>query len=118
MRPHPASDFSATKYAQWQKLIDGGDLTKLLKRVNVIFCSNASSIAVDGYLAGKHALIMLDGNRFNFCPLRGLPNNMPIVSAQNLESAIVYSNLNLKTQPVNYFYLDDNLLSWRKLLSE
>ena len=118
VRPHPASDFYATKYAQWQKLVDGGDLTKLLKRVNIIFCSNASSIAVDGYLAGKPALTMLDGNRFNFCPLRGLPNNMPIVSAQNLESAIVYSNLNLKTQPVNYFYLDDNLLSWRKLLSE
>lgn len=117
VRPHPASDFSATKYARWQELVDRSDLTRLLKRVNIIFCSNASSISVDGYLAGKPALTLLDGNKFNFSPLRGLSNFNAITSANELQKSIIYHSEISNNHTGQFFNHNKNLISWKRLFS-
>lgn len=117
VRPHPASDFSATKYARWQELVDRSDLTKLLKRVNIIFCSNASSISVDGYLAGKPALTLLDGNKFNFSPLRGLSNFNAITSVNELQKSIIYHSEISNNHTGQFFNHNKNLISWKRLFS-
>jgi surface carbohydrate biosynthesis protein (TIGR04326 family) len=117
VRPHPASDFSATKYARWQELVDRSDLTRLLKRVNIIFCSNASSISVDGYLAGKPALTLLDGNKFNFSPLRGLSNFNAITSANELQKSIIYHSGISNNHTGQFFNHNKNLISWKRLFS-
>ena len=117
VRPHPASDFSATKYARWQELVDRSDFTKLLMRVNIIFCSNASSISVDGYLAGKPALTLLDGNKFDFSPLRGLSNFNAITSANELQKSIIYHSKISNNHTGQFFNHNKNLISWKRLFS-
>jgi surface carbohydrate biosynthesis protein (TIGR04326 family) len=117
VRPHPASDFSATKYAWWQGSVNAGDLTKLLKNANLIFCSNASSIAVDGYLAGKVVLTMLNGNKFNFSPLRGLSNFKTISSAKELQNSITYHSKISSNHAGQFFNHNKNLFFWKRLLS-
>lgn len=116
VRPHPASDFSATKYARWQELVDRGDLMTLLKRVNVIFCSNASSIAVDAYLAGKPILTMIDGNKFNFSPLRGLPTFSAITSVNKLCDRIKCHSEILNNHTKEFFYYNKDLIFWKRNL--
>ncbi len=118
VRPHPASDLSATQYARWQELIDRGDLTTLLKRVNIIFCSNASSIAVDGYLTGKLILTMLDGNKFNFSPLVERTQSIYIASPLELITAVKSVNQKQGCKPENYFNLDYELKKWNAMLKD
>ena len=116
VRPHPASDFSATTYARWQELVDRGDLMTLLKRVNIIFCSNASSIAVDAYLAGKPILTMIDGNKFNFSPLRGLPTFSAITSVNKLFDRIKCHSEILNNHTKEFFYYNKDLIFWKRNL--
>ncbi len=118
VRPHPASDFSKKKYPQWHKLADRSDLSELLQRVNVIFCSNASSIAVDGCLAGKPVITMINGQIFNFSPLRGLNASTDVTSLDELKAALCDSIfLNTKKQ-LKYFCLSKDLNKWKTVLSE
>ena len=117
VRPHPASDFSAKKYELWHDSVERNDLNTLLKRVNIIFCSNASSIAVDGYLAGKPALTMLEGNKFNFSPLRGLSNFTAITSVNELLNSIIYHSEISNNHTRQFFNQDKNLVYWKRLLS-
>ena len=116
IRPHPASDFISEKYPKWKEFIDRGELGELMKRIDYIFCSNATSLAVDGYLAGKTTLIMLDGNQFNFSTLRGLHNTIPITSAKNLGSTLLHLNTTLKAQSADYLNLNIKLPKWERLL--
>jgi len=115
VRPHPASDFSQKIYPQWQDLVDRGDLSELLERVDVIFCSNASSIAVDGFLSGKPILTMVNGRTFNFSPLRDLDNGINISSVEELQAAISQFTFNKVNKPFYYFYLSKDLQKWKKL---
>ena len=117
VRPHPASDFSAKKYELWHDSVERNDLNTLLKRVNIIFCSNASSIAVDGYLAGKPALTMLEGNKFNFSPLRGLSNFTAITSVNELQKSIIYHSKISNNHTGQFFNHNKNLVSWKRLFS-
>ena len=116
VRPHPASDFSSGIYPRWQRLVERGELAKLLKSVDVIFCSNASSIAVDGYLAGKKILTMLDGNRFNFSPLRGLSKNTYVFSGKQLKASLFKFAVEKANKQSDYFCLSEDLQRWKRLL--
>ena len=118
IRPHPASDFSSAKYLNWQELVDRTDLTLLLERIDVIFCSNASSIAVDGYLAGKTILTMLNGKTFNFSPLRGLSSSTNITSPEELRAELFATALNNMNKQNKYFCFSKGLQKWKTLLSE
>jgi surface carbohydrate biosynthesis protein (TIGR04326 family) len=117
VRPHPASEFSQKKYPQWQEFVDRGDLSELLQNVDVIFCSNASSIAVDGCIAGKTILTMLNGKTFNFSPLRGIPNLITIASAKDLCRWIKQRHKSLNNSKAQYFHFNKKLLAWKQLLS-
>ena len=118
VRPHPASDFAYAKYPHWQGLVDRGDLAQLLKRVDVVFCSNASSIAVDGCLAGKRILTMLDGNTLNFSPLRSLNSSTNITSAEGLKAGLFAYTFNKANKKLSYFFLSKDLQKWKRLFSE
>jgi hypothetical protein len=118
IRPHPASDFSSAKYPDWQKLVDRTDLTLLLERIDVIFCSNASSIAVDGYLAGKTILTMLNGKAFNFSPLRGLRSSINVTSPEELRAGLFATALNNMDKRNKYLCFSNDLQKWKTLLSE
>ena len=118
VRPHPASDFSQKKYPQWQKSIDRSDLSELLKRVDVIFCSNASSIAMDGYLAGKPVITMINGQIFNFSPLRGLNVSTDVTSIKELKAALSGSTFLKTKKHFEYFCLSEDLNKWKTLLSD
>ena len=115
VRPHPASNFSKKRYPQWQDLVDRGDLSELLQRVDVIFCSNASSIAVDGFLSGKPILTMINGRTFNFSPLRDLDNGTKISSVKELQAAISAFTFGKANKPFDYFFLSKDLQKWKKL---
>ena len=116
VRPHPASDFSQKKYPQWHDSVDRSDLSKLLKRVDLIFCSNASSIAADGCLAGKPVFTMINGQTFNFSPLRDLGKSRKISSAEELKESLSTFTSGKASEPFNWLYLSKDLFRWKRLL--
>jgi surface carbohydrate biosynthesis protein (TIGR04326 family) len=118
VRPHPASDFSREKYPRWQESVDRSDLSELLTRVDVIFCSNASSIGVDGCLAGKPILTIINGQTFNFSPLRGLDNSTKVSSVEELKAGLSAFAIGKKNKPLDYFFLSKDLQKWKKLFSK
>ena len=117
VRPHPASDFCKRKYPDWQNRVDRSNLAELLARVDVVFVSNASSVAVDAYMAKKPVITVLDGARFNFSPLRGLPGATTVASAQELEATLRFLDKNSSAQTSSYMCLEDGLARWQALLS-
>ena len=115
VRPHPASDFSQKRYPEWQKSVDRSDLSELLQRVDIIFCSNASSIAADGCLAGKPILTMINGKTFNFSPLKDLDNSKNISSAEELKAALSEFTFGKVNKAFYYFYFSEDLQKWKNL---
>ncbi len=125
VKPHPASDFSATDYPHWQDRVDRSELSELIARADVVLSSNASSAAIDAHLAGKTVLTMLDGDRFNFSPLRGLSGTAYIADEGDLlhhlsalASAPAAADLVHRAVPQEYFHLDPALPRWRALLRQ
>jgi len=118
IRPHPSSDFSSRRYSQWMGSVLRTDLSQLLERADVVFCSNASSIAVDGHLAGKKILIMLNGKTLNFSPLRGLKGFTNVTSLEELRAGLFASPLNKTKSRIKYFCFSKELEQWKTLLLE
>ena len=118
IRPHPASDFSSRRYSQWMGSVLRTDLSQLLERADVVFCSNASSIAMDGYLAGKTILTMLNGETFNFSPMRGLNCSINITSPEELRASLSTSTFNNTNKKNKLFCLSKKLQKWEKLISK
>ncbi len=118
VRPHPASDFSQKRFPEWQDAVDRSDLSELFQRVDVIFCSNASSIAADGCLAGKPILTMINGKTFNFSPLKDLDNSKNISSAEELKAALSEFTFGKASKAFDYFYFSKGLQKWKKIISE
>jgi len=118
VRPHPASDFSREEYPRWQESVDRSDLSELLTRVDVIFCSNASSIGVDGCLAGKPIFTIVNGQTFNFSPLRGLDNSTKVSSVEELKAGLSAFAIGKKNKPLDYFFLSKDLQKWKELFSK
>jgi surface carbohydrate biosynthesis protein (TIGR04326 family) len=116
IRPHPASEFSAKKFPLWQSRVDRSCLECLLKRVDVIFSSNSSSIAVDGIIAGKRIITMLNPNTLNFSPLRGVLGNVFVCSPAELRKRLLLISRKKSFQKNNYFYRDGSLKKWKFLL--
>jgi surface carbohydrate biosynthesis protein (TIGR04326 family) len=116
-RAHPAYPLKTMDYPELKLVVAEGSLIDLFNQSDVAFTSNITSAAVDAYSFGLPVIQMLDGNSFNTSPLRGLSNviyiSTPLQMLKALEELKYY-----KVKKIDpYFYFNDNLERWKKLLS-
>ena len=116
LKSHPACPINLSDFPSLTLEMTSTHLAELLADCDVVFTSNITSAAVDAYCSGIPVVQMLDGSTFNTSPLRGLSGVVYVTNPTELAEA-------LRTAPQReygvaepYFYLDEELPRWRKLL--
>jgi surface carbohydrate biosynthesis protein (TIGR04326 family) len=119
-KPHPACQLSLTKYHSLNLTVEKKSLSVLWNDCDLIICSSNTSAAIDAYLAGQNLISHLDGSSLNLSPLRGIEFANFISNAKEL--AHIIKNLKgqkkIEKNRINYFYLDNNLTKWKRILLE
>lgn len=116
-KPHPAYPLNSADNPVLKLEMSEAPLADLLADCDVVFTSNITSAAVDAYCAGISVIQMLDGNTFNMSPLRGLKDVVYVTNPMELAEAIRTAPQRERRVAEPYFYLDEALPRWRKLLS-
>lgn len=119
IKPHPNFPIRAADYPAVGAEITGEPLGAILPGFDVAFASNLTSAAVDAFQAGLPVIVMNDDRGLNFSPLRGEDGVWFVSEPAELADALrsIQSLSRPAERTSDYFYLDDNLKRWRKLLS-
>lgn len=115
-KPHPAFSVDLGKFEHLKLNLAHASVAELVKKCDVVFTSNITSAAVDAYCSGAHVVQMLDGKQFNSSPLRGLKGVIYVKNPAELSAALLRSKQQERSFPEPFFFLDDRLPRWGKLL--
>ena len=91
-------------------------LIDLLSKSDIVISSHISSVVLEAYLLGLPVIQILEGDLFNLSPIRGEGEVFFVKSPQELASAIKKLIYKKPSSTKEYFYLDDGLPHWEKLL--
>ena len=94
-------------------------LPDLLTEVDFALASVLTSASLDVYCVNLPVINFIDRKNLNFSPLRGYENANFVSSAEEILTFIAdkkYKLINLKTDRYNFFWLDNNLTRWKKLI--
>jgi surface carbohydrate biosynthesis protein (TIGR04326 family) len=120
IKPHPATPINLEKYSQIDKsMITNRPIFEIIDNCEVVFTGNATSAAAEAYCCNKSVIVMLDPKVMNFSPLRGKHDVAFVSSVEGFSSAIENSRnflARLKRCEKSFFYIDDKLEKWMKLL--
>lgn len=115
-KPHPAYPLNSADYPKLKLEMSEAPLADLLADCDVVFTSNITSAAVDAYCSGISVIQMLDGSTFNVSPLRGLNGVVYVTNPMELAEALGNAKCRKRVVAEPYFYLDEALPQWQKLL--
>ncbi len=117
-KPHPAFHLDPKQSVGLDVPVVGGALAGLLNSYDCVLAGNSTSASVDAFLAGKPVIIACSGSHLNLSPLRGQPGVTFFESPQQLVESLLGggSRLGHSGRLNEYFYLEDDLTQWRKLL--
>jgi len=91
-------------------------ISELLQKSDVAFTSNISASAMDAYCYGLKVVSFRDPSILNKSLLRNIEGISFVSSAEELSYALVSSHsMNQNFLSRNYFILDKNLSSWKKI---
>ncbi len=118
IKPHPACPINMKDLLVLPGEISMKPIAELLKISDVVYSSTATSAAVDDYCAGLPFITFLDGKALNQSPLRGYESVYFVSNAKDLATAINNVKATDSEQGKKYFYLDLELIRWRKWLTD
>lgn len=116
MKPHPAYPVDSSDYASLKLKVSESAIAELLCGCDVVFTSNVTSASVDAYCSGASVVQMMDGSSFNMSPLRGLDGVVYVKNPVELSHALRTAGTNGRIAVQPFFFLDDELPKWRRLL--
>ena len=115
-KPHPACPVNLSDFPSLTLEMTDTHLAELLAGCDVVFTSNITSAAVAAYCSGIPVVQMLDGSTFNTSPLRDLSGVVYVTNPTELAEALRTAPQRERGVAEPYFYLDEELPRWRKLL--
>lgn len=118
-KPHPAYAVKLSDFSSLILEVTSSPLPELFMNCDVVFTSNITSAAVDAYCSGLLVVQMLEGTAFNMSPLRNLKGVRYATNPKELVEAlrdVSKREHGEETEP--YFYLDEKLSRWQKLLDQ
>jgi surface carbohydrate biosynthesis protein (TIGR04326 family) len=115
-KPHPAYDIKAYNYSKLKMSINTSPIENLLAQCDLVFASNSTSAAVDAYCLGIPVIQMLEDGQPNLSPLRGMPNIIDIKNSVELAKELKNPGNIGRKRVKSYFYLNESLWRWKKLL--
>ena len=114
-KPHPAKFIDIDKNQYPNVKITDLPLTFLLKEFDIVICCSSSGAAVEAFIKNIKTIIFIIAGDLNTSPLKD-HSNVFFVSTQNdIRQAI---NSGFKDNSTNdFFYLDNNMPKWKKILN-
>jgi surface carbohydrate biosynthesis protein (TIGR04326 family) len=89
-------------------------IIELMEQADVIYCSNSTGASLEAAWLGIPLIILAAMDSMNLNPLFGFPDQPFVKDCAGLLSAL--ENPGLVDMPEDYFFLDENLRSWKDLL--
>jgi surface carbohydrate biosynthesis protein (TIGR04326 family) len=86
----------------------------LIGKADAVYCSNSTGASLEAAWLGVPLIILAANNSMNLNPLFGVPGQSFVKDCAGLLSAL--ENPKPIEIPEDYFYLDENLKSWKKIL--
>ena len=117
-KQHPACPVEPSNYGIENIEIATKSFMELFEICDIAFATNVTSAIVDAYSAGLLVISMLYGDTFNMSPLT--ENEGVIFVKKPADLMIVLQNAKKMDRKIvpPFFFLDESLLRWRKLVSE
>ena len=117
VKTHPGSSTAQRSFTDRYTDCSGEELPTLLRNHSIAFCSAATSAAVDAYLAGLKVICFLDASSLNLSAVRGIAGISFVSTAAELKVVLDDETSDTVQTPKlkDFFYLNQNLHSWRNL---
>jgi surface carbohydrate biosynthesis protein (TIGR04326 family) len=116
VRAHPACPINLANARVTDLKLSEGSLVEALQECDAVLTGAGTSASVDAYCMGIRVIQVLSPERFNMCPLRGLPGVNYVRSALKLQEIIDDLTISISDDRVEYFNLDEQIPAWRKML--
>ena len=119
VKPHPSCPINEAHYPGLSMKITNSPIEKLLDECGIAYTGGMTSAAVDAYCYGLPVISMLDPTQLNLHPLRGELGIQFASTPEELAMAIVNSTKMWVNRNNNFefFYLDDKLHRWQKIIT-
>ncbi|MFG1691083.1 TIGR04326 family surface carbohydrate biosynthesis protein [Gemmatimonadota bacterium] len=117
IKAHPDTPVNVHSYPELKMVVIDAIEAESLASYDLAVCSNMTSANLDAHFSGLPVVSMLDGDRFNLNPQRGL-GTVSFVSTPRQLAEIIRGDPPAKNdlRLEDYFYSDSNLETWERLL--
>ncbi len=117
VKPHPLRPIQIEEYPRIQFVIDTSPLVEQLGRCDIVLTTNGTSASAEAYQCGLSVITALNGETFNYSPLRDVLGATFVESADHLAQALTQSTSENLSNRTDYFRIDNSLSRWKQLLS-
>lgn len=117
VKPHPLCPIDHQDFPLLQFRIDTRPLAEQLSECDFVLATNGTSASAEAYQCGIPVATVLNGDTFNFSPLRNVPGAVFVESPAHLAEVLDHlERLNLEPRS-DFFHIDKSLTRWKHLLS-
>jgi surface carbohydrate biosynthesis protein (TIGR04326 family) len=118
LKAHPATPIETSDYPSLSLTTTNEALHRILGDFDMVIVSNGSSAALDVRQSGLELIVHVDWSELNNSPLRDVQGVVFVRTQEELVSVLneVPRNTKIRTTEEGYFYLDQDLPRWRRLL--
>lgn len=117
VKPHPLLPINREEFPLLEYRFDTRPLAEQLSECDAVLATNGTSAAAEAYQCAIPAITILNGETFNFSPLRNIVDAVFVESADQLARALDRIELPDRTISIDYFCTDKSLQRWKHLLS-
>lgn len=117
IKPHPLRLIKSEDFPHLQFHVDMRPLVEQLTECDMVLATNGTSASAEAYQCGIPVITILNGETFNFSPLRGIRGAVFVDSPVHLAQALAQLPPRDQTSHSDYFFVDKSLKRWKRLLS-
>jgi surface carbohydrate biosynthesis protein (TIGR04326 family) len=121
-KPHPGTSNLISEHEMENIYTSIKPLSELFQECDLVITTNVTSSVLDAVCAGLYTTSLKLTDQFNMSPMTGVLNFPFFKNADELEKIIksahsnFFDSISYPNKINNYFYLDDELPMWNKLL--
>lgn len=119
LKVHPGQPMNVNNYNIPKLSETTLQLADSLFQFSLAIVAGSTSAALDAYLADLPVIVFLSGGGLNLSPLRGVAGVTFVSTQPEMSLALAaYDSTKPRSQKQDFFWLDQGLPRWRKLLAE
>lgn len=119
VKPHPGCPIFPADYPPLIYQVTHEPLNRILCEYDIAYAANATSAALDAFLAGVRVVVHQAAGQINLSPLRGMRGVKFVSTVEELGSVFRDEwGVDLNDLGDDFFWLDQSLPRWRAVISQ